>query len=206
MLNFYYKNNEKFVEVNYNSKNIFDLFLNKPKNIGSNFFNENKINTNGSFLSVNLKNKNNSEYLCNAFTGLKNDLFKYKVFYNGVNVINKLSEKSEFFFNINGVSPTDTVTCQVEVGNKIETSSLTIDDSTKSSAFCYGLDKNNSIFVFSCGNLDTVSFDLIKPKIENALLSQFDTLDSISYARIVFWSQSQKNKKSLTFKINNIKE
>jgi hypothetical protein len=192
--------------MNYNSKNIFDLFLNQPKNIVSNFVNENKTITKGSFLSVNLKNKNSSEYLCKAFTELKNDLFKYKIFYNGVNVINKLSEKSEFFFNINGVNPTDTVTCQVEVGNKIETSSLTIDDSTKSSAFCYGLDKNNSIFVFSCGNLDTVSFDLIKPKIENELRSQFDTLDSISYARIVLWSQSQKNKKSLTFKINNIKE
>ncbi len=206
MLNFYYKNNEKFVEVNYNSKNIFDLFLNQPKNIASTFINDNKINTIGSFLSVSLKNKNSNDYLCKAFTELKNDLFKYKVFLNGVSVINKLSEKSEFIFNINGVSPTDTVTCQVEVGNKIETSSLTIKDSTKNTAFCYGLDKNKSIFIFSCDNLDSVSLDLIKPKIENELRSQFDTLDSISYARIVLWSQSQKNKKSLTFKINNIKE
>jgi hypothetical protein len=98
------------------------------------------------------------------------------------------------------------VTCQIEIENKIETSSLTEKDDTGILSYCYAMDKNNCILSFDCPDIINLKYKdkELTDLIEEKLINNFKNTSNIKYAYITIWTESQKNKISLIKKINEI--
>ena len=216
-LKFFYKNKENPLDIAYSQIKYLQNLALLPSQLNSTEYNDyNEDDYSGTFfgyfLSSRIFKKNNGsikDYICEAspleYENVIHTL-KYSVFLNDNLIFSKQSSKGNISFEIKNIKPTDTITCQVGwLDNKIESSSYTNLDNTKKSSYCYALDKNYSILSFECpDNIDiNQTSNEMKKMLKNKLLSQYKVLNNITYAHMTLWTQSQKNKISITAKVDD---
>jgi hypothetical protein len=215
LLKFFYKNKESHLDIAYSPMKYLQNLSQLPSqvnDVGNDFYDEEDYSGTffGYFLSARVFKKNNrtnKDYICEVSPWeYANEIqsFRYNIFLNDNFLFSKKNSKENISFEIKNVKSTDTVTCQVELDNKIESSSYTNLDTSNTSSYCYALDKNYSILSFECPtnvNINQTSAEMEKT-LRNKLVSQFKILDNITYAHMTLWTQSQKNKISITTKID----
>ena len=215
LLKYYYKNKESYLDIVYSQFKYLQNLYQLPSQIHdteNEFYNEDDYSGTffGYFLSSRVFKKNNGtnkDYICEAKPlEYANEIqsFKYSVFLNNIFLFSKQNSKDNISFEIKNVKPTDTISCQVELDNKIESSSYTTLDSSGVSSYCYALDKNYSILSFECPIIENLnqSSSEMERMLQNMLISKFKILDNITFAHMTLWTQSQKNKISITTKID----
>ena len=161
------------------------------------------------FLGLRLNKKENNEFKCevNMLNFEENPLLiKYHLFQNGQILFSKNTYKKSIDFELKNIKNTDTITCQVEIENKVESTSLTEKDGSGVLSYCYALDKNNSILTFECPDILNLKYSdkELKNMLEERLIYKYKKLINIDYAYMSLWTESQKNKYSLITKINEI--
>lgn len=215
LLKFFYKNKESHLDIAYSQLKYLQSFSQLPSQ-GSEVeydpYNENDYSGTffGYFLSSRVFKKNNEtnkDYVCEARPwqyANEMQLFKYSIFLNDNLLFSRQLSKDNISFEVKNVKHTDTITCQVELGNKIESSSYTYLDNTKLASYCYALDHNYSVLSFECPSNVSIqqTSDELKKNLADKLVSQFKILDNVTYAHMILWTQSQKNKISITTKID----
>jgi len=161
----------------------------------------------GYFLGARISKKENNEYICESslIDFGKPQLLKYHIFLNDQYVLSKNSYKNSISFEIKNVKNLDTITCQIEIENKIQSSSLTEKDDTGVLSYCYAMDSNKSILSFECPDIINLKYKdkEINELVEEKLINNFKNLNNIKFAYITIWTESQKNKISLIKKIND---
>lgn len=161
----------------------------------------------GYFLGARISKKENNEYICESslIDFGKPQLLKYHIFFNDKYVLSKNSYKNSIYFELKNVKILDTITCQIEIENKIQSSSLTEKDDTGILSYCYAMDSNKSILSFECPDIINLKYKdkEINELIEEKLINNFKSLNNIKFAYITIWTESQKNKISLIKKIND---
>ncbi|WP_397600947.1 hypothetical protein [Silvanigrella sp.] len=214
-LKFHFINEETNLDLFYSESGYLENLTKYPiiekikKKEAENKLNEEKLDIfNGYFLGSKLSKKDNNEYICEAsFIHIgKPQLLKYHIFLNDQYILSKNSYKNNINFELKNTNNLDTVTCQIEIENKIETSSLTEKDDTGILSYCYAMDKNNCILSFDCPDIINLKYKdkELTDLIEEKLINNFKNTSNIKYAYITIWTESQKNKISLIKKINEI--
>ncbi|WP_186645671.1 hypothetical protein [Fluviispira vulneris] len=205
--------------ISYNIEKINENLANEYQN---NISNNIKINTEipqnkdndyfipGFFMSAHIDESTIHEHNFSCKTDLHNlydnqIIYKYSVFLNGNIYLQKKSTLPYFDFEISNYKDTDTISCLIQVNNKIATSSLNKSDKTKILSLCYALDKNNSIVLFQCPTITSPFSALNNFKVAafKAMSQHFQNTDFISLFHMVIWSESQKNKFSFSFDITH---
>lgn len=213
---FYLKFNNK------NGENYLDIYYPRLKNLKYNYQDSNQelqISDNYSsdfdnmFFSVRIFNENfenNNQYSCEVYnSNIKNigekKVIKYNIYLNNNLLLTKNSSKNRIIFQVPKIKSSDTIVCQVELNNNIESSSYTNLDINLKESYCYALDRSGSIVTFDCP--DNIDFkyenETLKKNLINVLDTKFKNHNNILYARMIMWSKSQKNKLSISMDFNN---
>ncbi|MES2614059.1 MAG: hypothetical protein V4591_01450, partial [Bdellovibrionota bacterium] len=97
---------------------------------------------------------------------------------------------------INKKEAHNTFTCVARFEDQIDSSSITINDISHTNKFCYGLQKDNSLFTFSCPKENFTADEIT---IKKVLLEQFKNIEDIRFAKIILWTDLEKNKRSVLY-------
>ena len=214
LLKFHFLNEETNLDLFYNESGYIENLSKYPvlekinNKEAEKKLNEEKLDLfYGYFLGARILKKENNEYICESslIDFGKPQLLKYHIFLNDQRVFSKNSYKNNISFEINNVKNLDTITCQIEIENKIQSSSLTEKDDTKVLSYCYAMDSNKSILSFECPDIINLKYKdkEINELVEEKLINNFKNLNNIKFAYITIWTESQKNKISLIKKIND---
>ncbi|APJ03061.1 hypothetical protein [Silvanigrella aquatica] len=211
-LKFSQRNKEPYLNISYslqkNAKNLM-LLPSQLQNLNAikSDNNESSISDlNNFFLSARVFKKGN-EFICETFSYAKENeenLYNFNIYLNNNLILTKQSSKNILSIELKNLKQIDTISCQVKLNNKIETSSFTEIDLPENLSLCYALDTNGSILTFDCPLRVEMnqSMESMKKSLLKKLISQFKMLNYISHAHMILWTPSQKNKLSISIKID----
>ncbi len=205
--------------IYYNKEKINENIVSENQNNSTNNIDVNKVVSNseanesfipGFFMSAHINYNSNNEHNFTCKTDLNNlydnkIIYKYSILFNGNIYLQKKSTQPYFDFEISNYKDTDTITCLIQVNNKIAASSLNISDKTKTLSLCYALDKNNSIVLFQCPIITSPfsAINNLKAAAFKTISQQFQNTDFISLIHMLIWSESQKNKFSFSYEVTH---
>ncbi|KAB8031747.1 hypothetical protein [Fluviispira multicolorata] len=192
--------------LNENSKNGSENYFKSNEEENLNFFRAHFLSA---YFSLNeSKEHQRTNFICKStpeMTNKFNNTYKYSILVNGENYLQLKSNKPSIEFELNDLKDSDTVICQIQFDDKIESTSYSKKDKANILSYCYGMDKNGSIFSFQCPNFKKLNYsiDYFKEELIKKVQSQFHNTNFISYVHMVLWTESQKNKMSLSFRVTD---